>query len=176
MLNLNSFELYEKLKCSYIGNVDYEPQESWGEYIYLEVYNTISKTLVSQLRNHEWYAHEYDPTPNTIMFAFRPDKHTREKILKPFTRGEYSKIDRDYVNRYYDYWLEGGTRPLNWQIFYKSPELRQYWHNQINPTDAAVVQIPEDAELWSKPMKQDEIYGYLEHKVIHYEEHTVGKN
>ena len=94
-----------------------------------------------------------------------------EGIVKQFLKGKYSRIDRDYVaenfpkieiidgNYYYT---------NNWKILTQHESLKRYWEAEID------AELPEDAEVWSRPIKNDEIRSFdkflKENKQLAYEE------
>lgn len=153
ILRLNETELYSKLICSYLGNVEYEGNDNWGDYLYLHMKNDLSKGLLNRIRAHTWYSTEYDPDMSSIMFVMEIPETEKNTIVKPFLEGKYSEMDRKYVHEFFDWWLPGGKRPLNYKILTKSADLRVYWENRIHKD------IHIKAEVWPRPMKGDEIYG-----------------
>lgn len=153
VLGVNTVEFYSSLINTYLGNVEYEGDDSWGNYIYLELKRDTPGYLIRHLRNHSWFINEYDPTTESIIVVMEPDDDVKKKIIEPFLQGKYSKIDKDYVNKYFNYVYPDGTRPINWLILNKDKSLWNYWENKING-------LPKDAEVWSAPRKIDEIYRY----------------
>ncbi len=100
------------------------------------------------------------------MFIFEPDQKTKETILQPFSKGEYSKIDRDYVEKYYNYTLPDKTRPINYLILTKDYSLKIYWEERIGLSIG-------DQEVWDRPKPEDEIYSFI--KVLHNEVQSTAK-
>lgn len=96
-------------------------------------------------------------TPNkTLMFRFSFSDEVKQSIVKPFLEGKYSKIDREYMRAHFNKYVSetSGQFSTNWMILNKHPQLRKYWEEQIGTT------LSQDAEVWSKPEKHDEIYNY----------------
>ncbi len=147
-------ELHSKLICSYLGNEEYEGGDTWGDFLYLHMKNDVTTELITKLRTHNWYSNEYDPDEYTTMFIFKIDERSKEEIIKPFLLGKYSEISRKYVFDNFDFWLDGSKRPLNYKVLTKSPDLRRYWEDKLQ------VYLPPRAEVWSAPLKENEIYGY----------------
>lgn len=88
------------------------------------------------------------------MLVFRLKDEDKEKVVTPFLKGEYSKVDRTYVERNFP------ANPLHPNaasrlVFDKSDITRKYWENLLQ------VSLPEGAEVWSKPRKNEEVYGYI---------------
>lgn len=154
VMGLHNMLFYNNLLNCYVGNVEYEGTDNWGDYIYIEVNYTCPKELLESLQKHDWYKTEIDSLNQTIILVFEPDENTKTKILKPFIEGKYSKIDKDYVEKYFNYKEIDGSKPINRMIFDKDPKLKEYWENKIE------VSLPENAEVWSAPKKEKEIYGY----------------
>lgn len=158
-LNLKN-HIYGQLIATYTGNIHYEGTDTWGNYLYLQVKATAPIEMLTELRLHPWYEHEeHMMNPNSIMFTFKPDEITYKTIFKPFVDGKYSQIDRAYVEKYFNY-LEDGVKNMNYAVLTKSPALRLYWENKIG------VKLPDDAEVWSRPEKRDEIYAYEEYELL----------
>lgn len=155
ILNSNDPELFSNLKCSYLGNVDYEGEEVWGNYLYLEMNSSSPERIIKNLREHAWYRDELDPSLESIMFVFKIPARIKETIIEPFLAGKYSEIDRAYVDKCFDHWLPNKTRTLNYKILTKSIELRKYWEELLD------VELPKDAEVWTIPKREEEIYGYV---------------
>lgn len=162
ILGISISKLYNNgLLNSYLGSVEYTGSSDWGELIFLE-FNTskLSSTFLSELRNSEHYNDEYDPTSNTVHIVFRIPEKYLETVVQPFLEGKYSKIDRNYVKQYFPPMVltdSGGYLPsMNYKILTKDQGVANYWR------EFRGLDIPEDAEVWSRPEKEDEIYGYKE--------------
>ena len=153
MLELNN-EIKSNVIMTYIGNYEFEGTDDWGNYLYLEVDNLINENNIELLRKHKWYVGEYDPTNVSIMFIFQPSEDIRREVVKPFYEGKYSQISKSYVNKYFNTQSNLGLKPLQWKICNRNSSMKLYWEERIGVT------LPEDAEVWSRPKKQDEIYGY----------------
>lgn len=106
-------EYVTKLQEIYCGNVEYEGSDNWGDYLYLVFENTLSATLSNQLRNHEQYVKELDPTESTVMFIFKLTDEQKMGVVYPFLEGKYSKIDRSYVKDNFTQFTGVGTLSTN---------------------------------------------------------------
>jgi hypothetical protein len=88
-----------------------------------------------------------------VMVVFRlPLEHRidAETILE----GKFSKVNRQTVDRYFP---DSQMHPLygNRLVFYQSPRWRTFWEEKLG------VPLPVDAEVYSKPLLKNEIYGYI---------------
>lgn len=148
---------------TYLGNTEYEGENSWGKYMYIE-FNHENLNEVLQLKTHPQYlTHFHSSVNNNIFFVFEITTNQR-KIVDPFLEGKYSKIDRDYVNKYFVQYNNQNIS-LNWRILHKDENwdrpssimsLRDYWFSRIG------IELPPNAELWSRPKMEDEIFNFLE--------------
>ncbi len=90
--------------------------------------------------------------PNGIMYVFSLTEEEKEKIVKPFLQGKYSELDKDYVEKYFPldpkHALYG-----NRLVIEKSDKYVKYWSDQG-------VELPANAEVWSRPDLTNEIYNY----------------
>lgn len=153
-------EFYQKLKNTYIGCIEWEGEDAWGQYLYVEVEQDYSTLLLDTIRKHPMYAQDFYSKEGEfiLVFKFTPEQQTQ--IVKPFMAGEYSKIDRNYVNQYFKSHTPSGHPSTNWQILNKDEALRRHWEQELNVTPYIRISIPEDAEVWSRIKKENEILGY----------------
>lgn len=97
----------------------------------------------------------------------------KQTIVQPFLEGKYSKINRQYVNQYYKPFTmnEHGERIMsrNWMILHKHDDLRKEWENILD------MNLPDDAEVWSRPTKYEEVYNFegYAHQVENLEEEAA---
>lgn len=149
-------EFYQKLENTYIGNIEWEGEDTWGNYLY--VVNSIgySSILLAKLRAHPMYVNDYFDEQGRQVFIFEFTKEQKETIISPFVDGKYSIIDRNYVDKFF----KKNSNSTNWQILNKDPNLRKHWERELNVTPYIRIYIPEDAEVWSKIKKENEILGY----------------
>lgn len=161
MMNFSANIVYN-LKSTYLGHIDYEGADNWGDYLYLELDpEEITNEVKKELRNHILYVTEFDGEESRF-FVYKLTDKQKITIVMPFLSGKYSQIDREYVAKYFPKYTRQGTISNNWRILVKDewerpdyiPSLRQYWEDKIG------CNLPEDAELWSRPMKRDEVYNY----------------
>lgn len=170
ILGLPSF--FNGIVDTYLGNIYYEGEESWGNYLYLCLDpQEVSKPIGSALRNHPQFKEEFHED-EFVFFVFDLTETQKQNIVEPFLEGKYSKIDREYVARSFPKYTAVGTISTNWRILvrddWEKPNnilpLKDYWEGKINNPEhkkyGLSVSIPDDAEVWSRPLKKDEVYGY----------------
>lgn len=160
-LNIPSSHLWRGLASSYAGNYDYTGDDTWGEHLSL-LYRTrdITEEQIDIIRKNKGYVHEYDPDTDHIMFVLKIPTKYKKNVVTPFLKGEYSKIDREYVNANFKQTASNGSYSTNWLILTKDKSLRKFWEDQIG------VPLPHDAEVWSRPLKEDEVYNYESFLVV----------
>ena len=107
---------------------------------------------------------EYRVSENEIGFIWTLTDEQKSTIVAPFLEGKYSKIDREYVSKHFPEKEFTGfdvfNAPqykflVNYKILTKSQELKNWWEERLNCS------LPEDAEVWSKPEKKNEIFAYV---------------
>jgi hypothetical protein len=107
----------------------------------------------------------YEVSTDRVGYIWELTDTEKEKIVHPFLEGKYSLIDREYVTNNFpekefigfDVFGKPQYKTLtNWKILTKSPELRNWQEERLG------VSLPEDAEVWAKPEKKEEIFNYVE--------------
>lgn len=147
----------EGFKESYLGAY-HKTKDEWGKSIYLLFdLNQISPTFRTELiKKPEYISAEL--IDSDLLLEFEVTENNYNTIVKPFLDGKYSKICREYVRRNFNEVVKGtnGKPDLsnNYKVLTKHPDLRKYWEGRIG------VEFTEDMEVWSRPEKEDEIYGY----------------
>ncbi len=159
LIKLNNIELNNNgFLNAYVGVYSQEG-ENWGNNLYLVFdIKQISIPFREKLMELENYA-SMDLEGSEIICKFNLDDYAINNIMIPFIHGKYSKICKSYVDANFPKKkLDNVTKKLvtsnNWKVFYKDPSLRKYWEDRIG------VEFTEDMEVWSRPEKEDEIYGY----------------
>lgn len=109
MLNLPKTSF---ITTTYLGNVDYEGSDDWGNYLYLLCENDLDMSLRIMLTRHPQYVAEYDVNENEVMYIYKITEAQRLTIVKPFLRGEYSKMDSGYFYSHFTRDING-KRSLN---------------------------------------------------------------
>lgn len=132
-----------------MGNTQFEGTDNWGKFFYILCSSDL--TNLDEMEQHPQFFGQYDISKDEIMFIYKFTEYQQLTIVNPFLRGEYSKIDSSYFyNTFSKY--RGDRVSVNWLIYHKSPILRQKWEDAIGVT------LPEDAEVWPRPLKQNEVY------------------
>lgn len=114
----------------------------------------LPETLSTYLSSHPLFVEKYHPRKEHTTFVFKMSDEDKEAVLSPFLKGEYSQVDRKYVDKYFPnnpaHRLYG-----NRLVFDKHPAKRSYWEAKIGQT------LPADAEVWPKPHPKTEVYGFI---------------
>lgn len=129
---------------AYSGFVQDDP-EQWGKYLYLLFDDTISRTRRSELMVHPALV-KMHVVDDGFLFCFKPSEEYISTVIEPFIKGQYSKISQDFASKYYPKFT------LN--ILSKDEDIKKKWEEKIG------ISIPEGMEVWPKPEKEEEIYGY----------------
>lgn len=147
-------------KDAYLGNY-LKTKDEWGKSLHLafdinQISNHNRETL---LRRNDFISITLDN--ELLIFEFEIGEEDYMYVVLPFLEGKYSKISREYVDKNFVKILPRNVSPINkisnnWKVLTKHQDLRKYWEDRIGVT------FTEDMEVWSRPEKQDEIYGYPE--------------
>lgn len=168
MMKFHRKAIYDEVICTYLGHVGYEGLDNWGKYFYIE-YNLddLNEKDLDELRDHPQYVIEFNNDNGNVFFVYKITDKQHETIVKPFLEGKYSEIDRGYAKSHFKQYKDNGEVSLNWRILHKDEwkrpsnmqSIRDYWKDLIG------IPLPADAEVWSRPEKRDEIYGYKEYLI-----------
>ena len=145
-----------------MGNKEYTGNNNWGEYFFIEFDSDLmTENFLKRIRSDERYVDEFDPEKGITIFVMSyPEKlklamggsiteiEVEKEIVEPFLKGKYSQISRDYAKT-----LFAKSSP-NYRILHKDKLIKRYWEKLLSTT------LPKDAEVWSRPEKEDEILGY----------------
>lgn len=154
-LSIPTQYLWTGLLKTYVGNFDYTGDDSWGKYLTLEYDMSVTnKEQLASIRANKNTVHEYNPEDGVIIFVLKIPPKYKKNVVDPFLEGAYSKIDRAYVNAHFSARRANGSYSTNWLILTKDNSLRKFWEDQIG------LPLPHNAEVWSRPLKEDEIYNY----------------
>lgn len=140
--------IYDPCIETYMGNVQYEGEESWGNYFYIACPADQGNKYGGAIRVHSQYVTEF-VTEDKVFFVMDFTERQKKQIVKPFLDGAYSKIDRDYVAKHFPKYRQTGAISSNWRILMKDewdiPEdvlsLRDFWYEKIGK------ELPEGAEV-----------------------------
>lgn len=138
---------------TFLGDVHKAEYREWGGPYILLVFNEGLPTILSDyLSTHELLHEKYEPIKGHTTFVFRVSKSDIDGVITPFLDGKFSKVSRDYVTKHFPLDSKLSGQRL---VFDKSRLHKERWEELLG------VSLPEDAEVWSKPKKTKEIYGYL---------------
>lgn len=105
------------------------------------------------LRGSSRFEESYSPKEGDTLYVFSLSESEVEGVVKPFMKGEYSKIDRDYVTKHFP--NDPGHRLYgNRLVLDKSGVLRKLIEEELD------VRLPKGAEVWAKPKLEQEVYAY----------------
>ncbi len=141
----------EAFKDTYLGMEGFGCE--YGKCFFFLYDDSVSPTLLAHFESHPLYLETIRPKEGEIMVAFKIPEERYTTIVKPFLEGKYSHIDRIYVEAKFPKDPTGKLR-LNRRILDKDPVLRKEWSRKIG------IELPPDAEVWSKAKEADETYGY----------------
>lgn len=143
---------------SYLGYYN-QTELTWGKYIYLAFdLAKLDPDYRIKLLKHPDFNTIY-MEGDVLLFEFNISEEDFISIINPFLNGQYSKICRKYVQENFKMMVYNPASKKvemsnNYKVFNKHKSLAQYWEKRIGVT------FTEDMEVWSRPEKEDEIYGY----------------
>lgn len=133
-----------------------------------ESYDEDFEMFCEVLRLADNFLDEYDIKDFVVfrLSLLKEWQHVKEELIT----SKYSKIDRNYVETFFPKRVYYGSdefgRSLwkpskNYQILTAAEELKVYWEERLD------VEIPEDAEVWSKLSMEEEVFRHRkDHMVI----------
>lgn len=133
---------------AYIGHQ--QELDETGNNLYLKFKNKVSPTRAYSLNSNK-FSHTLD---EDLVAVYTLTNEEKDKIVAPFLEGKYSKLDEDYVKKNYapKVIINGREyRDYCYDIITRSTDLREYWEDRLN------VSLGDDAEVWSKPILENEI-------------------
>ena len=143
---------------TYSGDVHREEYANWeaGDFVLLEYSENLPENLVEHFQKHPAFVEMYEPQKGKRIFVFNLPKEVKQTYTTKVLAGKYSEADKKVVEKYFpndpNHTLYG-----NRLVFDKSDQWRIYWENRG-------VSIPEDAEVYSRPLPKNEQYGYVKSK------------
>lgn len=145
---------YNIVKTSYIGNMEYEGNDNWGDFIYLVVDSGLDPHIQRRFTGHPQFQCTLYPNDNEVMHVYKITEAQKIKIVDPFIRGKYSEIDSTYFYSHFSKKLPNERTSVNWMIYHKDTHLRRLIEDWVGE------RLPFDAELLTFPKREKEIYGY----------------
>lgn len=154
VLDLNSpVPVYEEaFKNTYLGMEGFNCE--YGKCFFMLYSDKINPTLEAHFESHPMFTAKLEPKEGERMFVFTVPEDKYYGVVSPFVRGEYSKIDRGYVNEKFPKDPYGKLR-LNRRILDNDLGIRKEWARKIG-VDVSLIK-----EAWSRAKEADEIYGTI---------------
>lgn len=108
------------------------------------------------LKSHPYYEKTLKSvTDNRVVYVFKIPDEMILKVIKPFIRGKYSKIDQNYVDKNFAPIVTiGGMRvkDITYSILKREVWLKNYWEDRLD------TELDKDAELASIIDPETETY------------------
>jgi hypothetical protein len=136
---------------TYLGDYEYD-STAVGEYMFFVYDKEVDEKLHNHFISHPRFKTQYTADEGKVTYVFDIEEEKREKVVKPFLEGKYSQVDRDYVESNFP--RHHLRLAINRKVFDKDPSLKKKWE------DAIGLKLPQDAEVWSKPKLEVEVYRY----------------
>lgn len=134
---------------SYMGMPGFE----YGKFFVLLYKHTLSERVSSLLMSSTLYVTSLCPKEGELLFVFKVPDETYRKVFQPFIKGKYSEVDRSYVELHFP--NDPASKLYgNRLVFDKSPIMRAKWEEALDVT------LPDEAEVWSKPKRENEYYEF----------------
>jgi len=120
--------------------------------------------FLDKLSHHPLYVDLYDTEGyGDVIVVFKiPEEF--EKILNLFKKGKYSEFSQQYKVTFFQRKDTDGSLTKEWKILNKHEDLRKITELKTNEV------IPEEWEVWDKPIAKEEIYMYNEFILNKYDE------
>ena len=133
---------------TYMGNVEHQGNAGWGDYFYITCDKDVPAHVISTLEGHTQLLTK-TVNDDSYWFVYEFTPHQKDKIVKPFLEGAYSKIDREYVAKQFPRYNSSGNMSINYRILVKdevdlpvdTEPLANYWYRRIG------IRIPVGAEV-----------------------------
>ena len=146
----------------YIDNV-FDPVNEYGDYLFV-LFQGLSSEDKQYLRSHPSYSKSYKYIDGD-MYKFYIEEEHKKSIIKPFVKGQYSKISKDYVINHFGMFMYQNDRivvnPLR-EILDKSSKFKKKLEKYLSVEGNKTI-IPKDNELDSKPDILRETYSTYKH-------------
>ncbi|MGL5079141.1 MAG: hypothetical protein ACRDBG_25355 [Waterburya sp.] len=105
--------------------------------------------VLSIAKEHERFDTFFCVGKHHVVVALKYSEEEIEKIVKPFMLGKYSRVDREYVDKYFPL-IRSHALYDNRRVFDRCPAIKAYWEGAI------LMVLPSDAEVWSKMKTENE--------------------
>lgn len=132
---------------------------SYGQHLYvLFDAEKIPGNRAIELENHQDLI-DTVVSESTICFIFNLSDDFKKNVITPFIDGKYSQISREFVEEYHPKFVSGGYfhgKNKIRGVFDKSEDIKEEWEEVLN------TKLPQEAEVWSIPSKEEEILDYFD--------------
>lgn len=134
----------------YIGDAAHDVEYENALFVLLEPkLGTEFNTFLRSQYDSTMYLEDYDVGGGQVMVVY---KFPYPKEMEHFKKGEYSKFDKDYVNKFFPKTSSKSKRSSVFSgIFNKEKWLKEYWEQRLD-----VDNLPN--EYWSIPNTQKEVF------------------
>ena len=139
---------------TYMGSVDYEGDNTWGDYFYILCNIDLPIELRNMICKHKQYRAEFYVSEDEVIYVFDLTEIQKLTIVAPFLRGEYSKINSEYFFTHFRKEVSPGKKSKNWMIYHKDEVLKRGLEEALD------VQLPEGAEVCARPLKENEVHNF----------------
>lgn len=119
-----------------------------GTYFYILVAEDTPSEFIQTLSASPKFASE-ESVLGGKLFSYTLTEEERTTVVEPYLQGKYSEVSRDYVDKHFPKDVLSPTYNVR-MVFDKHPNVIKYWSDKG-------VEIPEDAEVWSRPDASQEI-------------------
>jgi len=151
-LKLYNPKAQEDIVETYMGDAHYQGDESMDKYFYIRL--PVESEYMQVFTDNPNFIDSYYINSEELMLVFSYPELFRHSILPEFLAGRYSRIPSWYVQENFYPYDATGKRSLNYRILMKDRELEEYWKERLG-----VKELPENGEVWSKPIALHEVYG-----------------
>lgn len=145
-------------KNVYLSDHQYDVRWDFENCLYLlfrpKVMNEEFEAYCSSMRLLPSYKDEYD-VDGGVMFVLQVPPRFQH-ILKPFKRGKYSEIDKNYVKECIPQFINGAVSK-RWKVFYKDKSLVEELAEELGYKSMEIALKWID-EVEDKPYFEDEIF------------------
>lgn len=135
---------------------------TYGQYLYcLFDKNLIPNSRLKELDSHTALV-DKQVLDDSIVYIFSLSEDFKRSVILPFSEGKYSQIDRKFVEAMHPVFIsDDGMSGKNKArlVLDKSDEIKQEWEEALD------VKLPNNAEVWSIPSKEEEVLDYFHNNV-----------
>lgn len=123
---------------------------TYNGHLYMVFRSGLPELLMEFLVSHPAFRTMYCPKDGLVVFSFAHGEYV-EGTVKPFLKGAYSKVEREYVEKYFPN-VQTHPRYGTRKVFDKHVDWKVWQEDRIGVT------LPDDAEVWCKVKMTNEIF------------------